>query len=74
MPNTGFHCLSFQSCVNNCSAAAGCVAFSWSSGPHYCYLKNSIGTPLVNTNVWGGHMIAGPAGHKRDGLAREWMG
>jgi len=42
----------------------GCEAFSWVSGPKYCYLKNKIGTAVADMSVWGGQKIAGPASSK----------
>lgn len=47
----------FDDCMNICDLAAGCVDVSLSGTA--CYLKNGIGNPNLNANIWGARRIKG---------------
>lgn len=47
-------------CLRACDNTPGCVDVSYSPGtPGPCYLKGSIGSVRVNSNIWGGRQLTG---------------
>ena len=49
---------SFQSCIDKCAQTANCVDVSFVSGGGACYQKSSIGTPNMNSGVYGARLVS----------------
>ncbi|KAK3622528.1 hypothetical protein LTR56_022157 [Elasticomyces elasticus] len=51
---------SFEECIQICDATPDCIDVSNTGGAGGCYLKNSLGEPSYNENVWGARMLDPP--------------
>jgi len=53
---------SFQACIDTCAQTANCVDVSYVSGGGACYQKASIGTPNMNSGVYGARLVSSATG------------